>query len=87
MSKDELLALAERWRDTILKLDDARKSTVYGGLSPFAIFGPARVDLGKANFIQTFIPEGGMGLMVRLTPKGRKTAAALKARAHKEEAS
>jgi len=83
MTKD-MLELAERWCGEVLKLDDARASTVYGALSPFAIFGPAHVELKRAGLIETFIPVGAMGLMTKLTPKGRKAAAALRARANNQ---
>jgi hypothetical protein len=81
---NERLSIVERLSETdrreLLRIDDARTSTVYGALSLFSIFGPSHVTLKKACLVQTFIPAGGMGIMTKVTPKGRKVAASLRER-------
>jgi hypothetical protein len=84
-NQEQLLALAElteSQRADILVLDDARSSSLYGGV--FHAFSEAdHRALKNASLIRSYIPAGCMAPITKLTPKGCKVAAALRARGAK----
>jgi hypothetical protein len=70
--------LIHRLRRDILALDDARSSTIYGGL--FDAFSAAdHLALKRAGLVRSYIPAGCMAPLTKLTPKGCMTAASLRA--------
>ena len=72
-----LLELAERHRDDLLALDDARTGTIYGGL--FDAFSAEDYSaLRAAGLIRSYIPAGCMAPLTKLTPKGQKIVTELR---------
>lgn len=80
MSDAELI---DRHRGDILALDDAVAATIYGGLFD-AFSGETYTALRNAGLIRSYIPAGCMAPITKLTPKGRKVAANLRALAKAE---
>lgn len=77
MTSPELI-VGERYRSDILALDDAAAQTIYGGLFD-AFSADAYTELRSAGLIRSYIPAGCMAPITKLTPRGRKLAASLRA--------
>lgn len=78
MNKGSDAELIDRHRGDILALDDAAAATIYGGLFD-AFSGETYTVLRNAGLIRSYIPAGCMAPITKLTPKGRKAAANLRA--------
>ena len=79
---NKLEELAERHRADILALDAAVGATTYGGLFD-AFSNHTYRELRDAGLIRSYIPAGCYAPLTKLTVKGRKVAASLRARSHK----